>query len=347
MISPNQIKTQNFSPVGRGAYKATEVDSFMQRVYISYNELFSENAELKKKFTSLREIIEEYNVGKNAIATALVKAQAVADETVKNAKDDAEATLAEAKAKAEKIVSDKTDEADSYAAKVKKAADENYEKAQERVRQIMDELEKDSEEYIAKINEKAKAIIDDANAKAAKLVADAYGDAKKAQDKKAEIVAAAQEEIAKAKAALVSFKNVTLNSLHDVLPKLEALEIPSFEIEEDVQTPLEEPTVDFQTVDEPFTAQVAGEETVEALPVVEENAAEPEEPSSEKSDSVKTAYIPDADEYIKQIFSDIPLSVDTLHNLSEGGKKSVGYNGNNTGFTISEDTDIPADSDEE
>lgn len=351
MMGPNQIKAQSFSPAGRGAYKASEVDSFMQRVYVSYNELFSENAELKKKFTSLRDIIEEYNAGKNAIATAFVKAQAVADETVKNAKTEAEATLAEAKAESAKLVSDGKAEADSYAAEMKKAADDDYEKANAHIKQMMAQLEKDSEEYIAKINGKAKAIIDDANAKAAKLVADAYSDAKRAQDKKAEIVAAAQKEIASAKAELEAFKSITLQSLHDVLPRLEALEIPSFEIETDAQEAIEKPAVDFQNVDEPFNAKPVNDEPADAISAVEESVADNVIQSSDsvlsngKDDSVKMAYIPDADEYIKQIFSDISLSDDESRKSnasSEGNRKSLGYNGNNTGFTVTDDTDIPA-----
>lgn len=349
MMGPNQIKAQSFSPAGRGAYKAAEVDSFMQKVYISYNELFSENAELKKKFTSLRDIIEEYNAGKNAIATAFVKAQAVADETVKNAKAEAEATLAEAKAESEKIVANGKSEADSYVAEKEKAADENYEKAMAQIQQMMDQMKKESEEYTAKINEKAKAIIADANAKAAKLVADAYSDAKKAQDKKVEIVSAAQEEISSAKAELSAFKDGTLKSLQDVLSKLEALNIPSFGIEkDDVQPPIQEPSVDFQTIDEPFAAEPIDDEPAGVTPVVEESVADSsdESASEEKGDVAKTAYIPDADEYIKQIFGDISLPGDKekdTHDSSESGKKSVGYNGNNTGFTISDDIDILTD----
>ncbi|MDO4381217.1 MAG: DivIVA domain-containing protein, partial [Clostridia bacterium] len=112
MMVPNQIKMQSFSPAGRGMYKSNEVDAFMQRIYASYNELYNENAELKKKFASLRDIIEEYNAGKNAIATALVKAQTVADQTVESAKNAYDAMIADGEKKAKALVDEKTKEAE-------------------------------------------------------------------------------------------------------------------------------------------------------------------------------------------------------------------------------------------
>ena len=359
MMVPNQIKMQNFSPVGRGAYKAAEVDGFMQRVYSSYSELYSENAELKKKFASLRDIIEEYNAGKNAIATALVKAQAIADETVKNANSEAEAALHDAEEKAKKIVEEKTKEANDYAEEKKKAAEESFEKAKAELEHIMEQTQKESEKYIAQINEKAKEIIDDANAKAAKLVSDAYGDAQKAQNKKDEIVVAAQSELASAKAQLATFKQVTLELLNNLLPKIDSLSIPEFEIESDeVQGTVEEPVVVEQTIDEPFAATPIADESDSVAEVVDENVKKESGAAAFENDTnseeVK-AYIPDADEYIKQIFGDIEIphtdsaDIKDIYSSSEAekkadeNKKSTGYNGNNTGFTISDDIDILSD----
>lgn len=362
MMVPNQIKMQNFSPVGRGAYKAAEVDGFMQRVYSSYSELYSENAELKKKFASLRDIIEEYNAGKNAIATALVKAQAIADETVKNAKAEAETALLEAEEKAKKIVDEKTKEADSYAEEKKKAAEDSFEKAKADLERIMEQTRKESEKYIAQINEKAKEIIDDANAKAAKLVADAYGDAQKALDKKNEIIAGAQKELTSAKTELSAFKQSTLELLHSILPQIDALYIPAFEIESDeVQADVEKPTVVPQVIEEPFAAAPVTDEPDSVADIVEEDVNNDEADLNVSSDDenihneVKKAYIPDADEYIKQIFGDISIphtdstekhsvySPSKPDEESEDNKKNVGYNGNNTGFTVSDDLDIFTD----
>lgn len=353
MMVPNQIKMQSFSSAGRGAYKAAEVDGFMQKVYLSYSELYAENAELKKKFASLRDIIEEYNEGKNAIATALVKAQAVADETVKNAKEQAEATLADAKQEAQKIVDEGKNEADSYADEKKKAADASFENAKAELERIMEKTQKESEEYIAKINNTAKQIIDDANAKAAKLVADAYGDAKKARDKKNEIVETAQKELASAKKELSAFKAGTLELLRSLLPQLEDLSIPELEIESE-ETNEEEPAVICPVIDEPFTVSQTSQEpeAVAVEPIDEaEDAAAPSADEKADSDSVKTAQIPDADEYIKQIFSDISLPKTDMKDVfssseAENDALYVGYNGNKTGFTVSQDTDIFTDSDE-
>lgn len=346
MMVPSQIKAQTFTPTGRGTYKSGEVDSFIQRVYVNYNELYSENAELKKKFASLRDIIEEYNAGKNAIATALVKAQAIADETVKNAKAEAEASLLEAEEKAKKLVEEKTKEADGYAEEKKRLAEESFEKAKEDLERIMAQTREESERYIAQINEQARQIIDDANAKAAKIVASAYADAKMALDKKDEIVASAQKEFASVKAVLSAFKQDTLGLLRGLIPSLEALNVPEFEItNEDVSLP-EADSFASQTVEEPFAASLVTDEPVSVADVIEETQEDEVSDTSESvplddSDKDVKAYIPDAEEYIKQIFSDISLphtdSTDVF-SAPEAEKEEK-----HSGITVTDDIDILSD----
>ena len=347
MMVPNQIKMQSFSPVGRGAYKSSEVDTFVSRVYSSYNELYNENAELKKKFASLRDIIEEYNAGKNAIATALVKAQTVADQTVESAKNAYDAMLADGEKKVKALVDEKTKEAEKYAEEIKKKADAYLENVKAELQRATEQTKEESEKYVAEINEKAKAIIENANEKAASIVASAYGDAKRAEDKKSEIISEAKAQLATVKDEISSFKKDSLKLMKDLLPKLEALSIPEIALEDESET-------------EEVAAIEPTEETPDTeIPVFKGAEIDISDIGEDRTTVVKEekapvkAYIPDADEYVKHIFDtiDIPKTensegAETIFNQKKKPANGVGYNGNKTSFSVSDNIDLFSDDDD-
>lgn len=351
MMLPNQIKMQTFSSASRGSYKSIEVDSFMQRVYASYAELYSENGELKKKFASLRDIIEEYNEGKNAIATALVKAQTVADQTVESAKNASDAMLADAERKANDLVEEKTKEACEYAEKMKQTADSELEKAREEIRRLTEQANNEAKKYIDEVNAKAKQILADANEKSAQIVARAYGDAKKAEDKKNEIIDAAKREYEAVKGEITEFKNSALSLMNILQPKLEALSIPDFdfEAEQTEEEPSFEPsdlqpealprTLSFEDLDSSEKGESEESSILDDEPVVKEKT----EPAESKK-----AYIPAADEYVKHIFDTINLPKNVVPEVESAPERKTpapgfGYNGNKTNFVISDDYDVFSD----
>ncbi len=342
MMLPNQIKMQSFSPAGRGAYKSAEVDSFVQKLYVSYNELYSENAELKKKFASLRDIIEEYNAGKNAIATAIVKAQTVADQTVESAKNAYDAMLADGERKAQALVDEKVAEATTYAEEVRRKADEYFEETKEEAKLESENLKQKAKEQYDEAAEKAKELIDDANNKAAAIVAAAYGDAKKAQEKRDELLCEAKNQLDTIKAQFLTFKSDSIELMKDLLPKLEALTVPEIEIEEKEAVAESEPVVEVQP--EPETKLDVSEIGEDRTTVVKEEKAEP-----------NLAYIPDAGEYVKQIFDSIVIpgaseiktevepNVFETYKTEKKAERGFGYNGNKTSFSVTDDIDILSD----
>ena len=252
MLTPNQIKAQSFPQVGRGAYRAQDVDAFMQRLYASYTELFNDNVNMKKKFSSLSSVVEEYNEGKNAIATALVKAQAVADQTLESANAKAEETLADANAQAQAILTETKERAEAYANEKKETADAYFQKAESELQRILNEAEAQSRDYVAEVNAKATAIIADANEKAATLVAAAYKDAQTAQQKADEIIARAQVEMQTTKNSIALFKQSMLASLGQLLPMVQAVNIDD-EIADLINTVHSEdlPVVEAQSAEAP------------------------------------------------------------------------------------------------
>ena len=225
MLSPNQIRAQSFPQVGRGAYRAQEVDAFMERLYENYSELFNENNNMKKKFSSLTSVVEEYNEGKNAIATALVKAQAVADQTLETANAKADALLSDAQSQAQALLDEKREEAESYAKEKKETADAYFQKAETELQRILNEAEAQSRDYVAQVNAQAAAIIADANEKAANLVAAAYKDAQAAQQKADEIIAQAKVDMQNTQNAIALFKQSALASLGQLLPMVQAIKL--------------------------------------------------------------------------------------------------------------------------
>ncbi len=344
MIAPNQIKMQSFSAVGRGAYKSSEVDTFVSRIYASYSELYNENAELKKKFASLRDIIEEYNAGKNAIATALVKAQTIADQTVESAKNAYDAMIADGEKKVKELVEEKTKEAESYALEVKEKADAYLENVKAELQRATEQTKQESEKYVAEINEKAKAIIQNANEKAATIVANAYADAKRAEEKRDEIVLEAKKQLSTVKDELGAFKKDSINLMKDILPKLEALSIPEFEIETDA-----EEVAAIEPIEESENTELP---TFKGTEIDISEIGEDRTTVVKEEKSPAKAYVPDANEYVKQIFDNIDiLDVGSGEEKDPQFQKKknasgLGYNGNKTSFSVSDDIDLFLDDDD-
>lgn len=98
MMTPAQLKQYEFKAVGRNAYKADEVDSFLAEVLISYEKIYRENGELIKRISLLADRLQQI---KNDEANAM-NAQKSADIITK----DAENILEAARNKAALIKSD-------------------------------------------------------------------------------------------------------------------------------------------------------------------------------------------------------------------------------------------------
>ena len=285
MLSPNQIKMQTFTSAGRGAYRAADVDAFMQQVYISFTELMSENASMKKKFVSLSSIIDEYNAGKNAIATALVKAQAVADDTMLTAKTDAAQIVADAKDEANRILNETRTQAEAYAREKKETADAYFARAAQELQRVMAEAKAQSDVYVAEVNAQADALIADANEKAAAIVGAAYKDAKVAKEKTEEIIERANVEIETTRNEILSFKQTALQLLSALVPQIEGINPDEYAVpnlEAVTQVPTLEANRESAPVFELKETEEQPEETgnvqPEAAPEVEEEPeAQPEE----------------------------------------------------------------------
>ncbi len=317
MMLPNQINNQRFSAVGKGGYRSSEVDAFIQRVYQNYNKLYNDNNILKERLSSITPMIEEYNDNKKSIADALIWAKATSDKTIEQAHQEAKEIIVTAKVEGEKIIADKKAEAQAVYSQELSETKSALEKATKELDFIRNQAKAFSEKYIAEINSKAAKIIEEANADASKIVADAYSDAKIARDNAGEIVSKANTELeaiktegAKLKAEIEKVIRLTVDSFASIsiseeenisLPeteKVEAKQIDTSEIEK------------FDFTEEFFSMEEETEEpavsessfTVETVIDDEPMTAFGEAPSDDDFISGGSTAMPDVSEYITKIF---------------------------------------------
>jgi cell division initiation protein len=96
MLTPQEVSTHSFSKASFGGYNMAMVDEFLDRLTADYTALFKENALLKTKMKSLTDTIEEYRSTESAMRKALLAAQQMADDIVKDAEEKRSALVTEA-----------------------------------------------------------------------------------------------------------------------------------------------------------------------------------------------------------------------------------------------------------
>lgn len=105
MIKPSQIREKEFSSSTMGGYKKADVDSFLDEVAVSYEQLYKENSELLKKLRLLVDNIEEYRRREQSGSADN------ADDTLAHARAQADRIIADARQQAEQIIADAEDTA--------------------------------------------------------------------------------------------------------------------------------------------------------------------------------------------------------------------------------------------
>ena len=102
MISPQEIRTVTFDKVMRG-YRTEDVDALLQQLAQQMEELQAEKESTEKKLYVLAQKVEEYRKDEDNLKTALLNAQRMGENVIKEAKQKAESILREAGIKAEDI----------------------------------------------------------------------------------------------------------------------------------------------------------------------------------------------------------------------------------------------------
>jgi cell division initiation protein len=101
MLTPQEISEKEFVKAVFGGYDMAVVDEFLEQLSGDYSSLYKENAILKSKIKVLVEKVEEYRSTEDAMRMALLTAQKMGDNMVKEAKEKSEAIIADATSEAE------------------------------------------------------------------------------------------------------------------------------------------------------------------------------------------------------------------------------------------------------
>lgn len=332
MLTPLQISTQRFAPNGKGGYRASDVDAFMQKLYKSYAKLYNDNNVLNEKIQSVSPALEEYNKNKAAIANALISAQTVAENMLEKAQSESAIVLEAANKNAEAFLDEKKAEAEKYYTERTQQADIRLRELEYAYSKLQKEADDFREAYISKVNAQIEALITDANEKAAGIVAAAYNDAKLAKSKADEAVSNAniqlqslKDETAKIKgelSALILVADSAVKSIGDynieevnassddaiIADAIDLAEIEKFDLDVKEEAIIE--PVTFEDDAEDVVVPVYEDKEIEITPVFEEaNSAATDEIVdlfSHSSDSGKDKNeIPDVSSYLSKIFDSV------------------------------------------
>ena len=102
MLTPQEVKSHAFQRASFGGYNMGQVDEFLDILTEDYTALYNDNAVLKSKMKVLVDKVEEYRATEEAMRKALMTAQRMADELVREAEAKKATILAEAEAEAAK-----------------------------------------------------------------------------------------------------------------------------------------------------------------------------------------------------------------------------------------------------
>ena len=100
MLTPQEVKSRAFQRASFGGYNMGQVDEFLDVLTEDYTALYNDNAVLKSKMKVLVDKVEEYRATEEAMRKALMTAQRMADDLVREAEAKKASILAEAEAKA-------------------------------------------------------------------------------------------------------------------------------------------------------------------------------------------------------------------------------------------------------
>ena len=124
MLTPQEVSERAFSKASFGGYNMAQVDEFLDILTGDYSALYNENAVLKNKMKVLVDKVEEYRSTEEAMRKALLAAQRMADDLVREAEQKKDAMLAQTEKDAEKRKEDLAQELEAEEFRLKKAQEE-------------------------------------------------------------------------------------------------------------------------------------------------------------------------------------------------------------------------------
>ena len=104
MLTPQEVSEHAFAKASFGGYNMAMVDEFLDLLTVDYTSLYNENAVLKSKMKVLADKVEEYRSTEESMRKALLTAQRLADDMVREAEAKKASLLREAEADAHRRI---------------------------------------------------------------------------------------------------------------------------------------------------------------------------------------------------------------------------------------------------
>lgn len=241
MLKPEQIRSHRFISAGRGTYEASDVDSFLSEVAVSYEQVFRENGDLVKKISLLAERVSQYKKDEDNIRRALLTAERMADKIQRESQQSAQEQLDSAEKKAQELIASAQNRADvlETAASVKAS-------------QLTEESNRNATERITSAERTASAMISNAEAKANEIIENAKKNAQLELDRINADIRVNSTTLEKLEGEVSAFRNFILDAyqkhieLISSLPqKQEMPTVPSINTDEyvsEISAPVEDDT---------------------------------------------------------------------------------------------------------
>ncbi len=107
MLTIDEIKNISFRKANRGGgYHPDDVDSFIDDVVATFEQMKREKSDLIRKMDILANRIEKYRADEEIVRNALISSQRISDKTIKDANEKAEGIIKDAEARAQLMVMD-------------------------------------------------------------------------------------------------------------------------------------------------------------------------------------------------------------------------------------------------
>ena len=190
MLTPQEVKSRAFQRASFGGYNMGQVDEFLDILTEDYTALYNDNAVLKSKMKVLVDKVEEYRSTEEAMRKALMTAQRMADDLVREAEAKKAAILAEAEEQAAKRVAELSAQVETEEFRLR-TAQENTAAFVEQMRALyteqvqflakLEELAPEQPEAADPVEEAANEIDDNVQRLLAKAMAEATAENVKAK----------------------------------------------------------------------------------------------------------------------------------------------------------------------
>lgn len=189
MLTPIDIQNHVLKST-MGGYNKKETDDFIESIQVSYEQLYKENGDLKKKITTLSEGIQYYKQMEGTLQKTLVLAEQTASETLETSKTAAAQVEKESRAKAEVMLREAKSRADGLVTDAQAKANKLTRESEERALALKMEseetaaaLKKESEETAEKLTRESEAKAEKVMKEAEKTAEKLTSEAKKTADR--------------------------------------------------------------------------------------------------------------------------------------------------------------------